>query len=284
MTVANVQGLIEEDGVVRGVRYRGRDGWHEVRAMLTVGADGRFSEVRHLAGFEPIKTSPPMDILWFRLPRLPDDPEEFGALFGRFGRGHILVVFDRFDYWQVGYVFQKGHYQELRAAGLEALRRSVAELEPQFVKHLETLTDWHQLSLLSVESSRCPRWYKPGLLLIGDAAHVMSPVGGVGVNYAIQDAVVASNLLGASLKMGRIEVSDLAGVQRRREWPVRIIQAAQSLVQRRVIGSALRSQQMLSIPPFVRFLFRIPILRDLPARLIGFGPTRVHVNGGAGTS
>ncbi|MFY9583242.1 MAG: FAD-dependent oxidoreductase [Candidatus Acidiferrales bacterium] len=277
---ANVQRLIEEDGVVRGVRYQGPEGWHEVRALLTVGADGRFSFVRHLAGFEPIKTSPPMDVLWFRLPRLPEDPMDSGGAFGGLGRGRIFIVLDRYDYWQAGLVFPKGHYQELRAQGLEALRKNIIEIEPRFAKHTEHLTDWHQLSLLSVESSRCPRWYKRGLLLIGDAAHVMSPVGGVGINYAIQDAVVAANVLTGPLKVGRVQPSDLAEVQRQREWPTRTIQAIQSFLQKRVIANVLRSQETIRVPRYIRLLFRIPLLRDLPARLIAFGVRRVHVRSG----
>ena len=277
--VANVESLIEENSSVRGVRYLGTDGWHEVRALLTVAADGRFSKIRHLVGFEPIKTSPPMDILWFRLPHLPEDPQEdSGRVMGGFGGGRILAVFDRFDYWQVGYVFPKGTHQQVRTAGLEALRNSIVAIEPRFAHHVASLTDWHQFSLLSVESSRCPRWYKPGLLLIGDAAHVMSPVGGVGINYAIQDAVVAANLLASSLKAGRLEVSDLAKVQREREWPTRIIQAIQSFVQKRLIASVLRSQTSMTIPRFVRVLFRIPVLRDIPARLIAFGIRPAHVS------
>ena len=274
---ANVQRLVEEDGVVRGVRYLGPDGWHEVRALLTVGADGRFSFVRHLADFEPIKTSPPMDVLWFRLPRLPEDPEVTGGAVGGVGRGRIFIALDRYDYWQAGYVFPKGHYQDLRAQGLDVLRRSITEIEPQFAKHVERLTDWHQLSLLSVESGRCPRWYKPGLLLIGDAAHVMSPVGGVGINYAIQDAVVAANILAGPLKAGRVDVADLAEVQRQREWPTRIIQAVQSFITQRIVANVLRSQQAVRIPWYVRLVFRIPILRDLPARLVAFGVRQVHV-------
>jgi len=277
---ANVQRLIEEDGVVRGVRYQGPEGWHEVRALLTVGADGRFSVVRHLAGFEPIKTSPPMDVLWFRLPRLPEDPMDSGGAIGGLGRGRIFIALDRYDYWQAGLVFPKGHYQELRAQGVEALRKNIIEIEPRFAKHTEHLTDWHQLSLLSVESSRCPRWYKRGLLLIGDAAHVMSPVGGVGINYAIQDAVVAANVLTGPLKAGRVQPSDLAEVQRQREWPTRTIQAIQSFLQKRVIANVLRSQETIRVPRYIRLLFRIPLLRDLPARLIAFGVRRVHVRSG----
>ena len=274
--VANVGELIESVGRVSGVRYQSTDGWHEVRAQLTVGADGRFSKVRHLAGFEPIKTSPPMDILWFQLPHLPGD-ESSDRLLGGFGMGRALAVFDRLDYWQLGYIFPKGQYQAVRAAGMEAFRRSIVEIEPRFVKHVEALTEWHQCSLLSVESSRCPLWYRPGLLLIGDAAHVMSPVGGVGINYAVQDAVVAANVLTKPLKAGQLPVEALAEVQRQREWPTRAIQALQSAVQRRVIATVLQSKGPQTIPWFVRLFFRIPVLRDIPARIIAFGVRRVRL-------
>jgi 2-polyprenyl-6-methoxyphenol hydroxylase-like FAD-dependent oxidoreductase len=219
-----------------------------------------------------------MDILWFRLPHLPEDPQDdAGLVRGGFANGRMLAVFDRFEYWQVGYVFPKGTYQEVRAAGLEALRNSIVAIEPSFAKHVASLTDWHQFSLLSVESSRCPRWCKPGLLLIGDAAHVMSPVGGVGINYAIQDATVASNVLAAPLKAGRVAVSDLAKVQADREWPTRIMQAAQSVVQKRIIANVLRSGNEMRIPASVRLAVRIPIVRDIPAKLIAFGVHRAHV-------
>lgn len=274
--VANVGELIENEGRVVGVRYQSTEGWHEVRALLTVGADGRFSKVRQLAGFEPIKTSPPMDILWFQLPHLQGD-EHSDRVMGGFGGGRLLAVFDRMDYWQVGYVFPKGQYQQVRAEGLEAFRKSIAQIEPSFAKHVQSLTEWHQCSLLSVESSRCRIWYKPGLLLIGDAAHVMSPVGGVGINYAVQDAVVATNVLAEPLKNGRVRVEDLAEVQRQREWPTRVIQALQSTLQTRLIASALQTQGTLRIPFLMRVFFRFPILRDLPARLLAFGARRVRL-------
>ncbi|MDP8947751.1 MAG: FAD-dependent oxidoreductase [Actinomycetota bacterium] len=277
---ARVRGLVEEDGVVRGVRYEGEGGWHEVRAILTVGADGRGSRVRRLAGFEPVKTSPPMDVLWFKLPRKPDDPE--GAM-GRFGRGHIAILLDRFDYWQVGYVIPKGTFPELRREGIGALRRSFAELAPEFAGRVEHLEDWKQVSLLSVESSRCPRWYRPGLLLIGDASHVMSPVGGVGINYAIQDAVVAANVLAEPLRESQERLVDLdtrylAAVQRRRELPTRLIQRLQTLVQQQLLAPALRSRAPFAPPPFVRLLLRIPSVRAIPSRIVGFGlwPVRVR--------
>jgi 2-polyprenyl-6-methoxyphenol hydroxylase-like FAD-dependent oxidoreductase len=276
---ARVRELVEEDGVIRGVRYEGNDGWHEVRAVLTVGADGRGSRVRRLAGFEPVKTSPPMDVLWFKLPREPDDPE--GAM-GRIGRGHIAILLDRFDYWQAGYVIPKGTFPELRHEGIESLRRSFAELIPEFADRLERLEDWKQVSLLSVESSRCPRWYRPGLSLIGDAAHVMSPVGGVGINYAIQDAVVAANVLAGPLKDSQAQLKDLdtkylAAVQWRRELPTRFIQMLQTQIQRRVLASVLRSEQPLAPPGWLRLLIRVPLVRSVPARIVGFGlwPVRV---------
>ena len=275
---ANVEQLVEENCQVRGVRYLAGDGMHELRATLTVGADGRFSRVRHLLGFEPVVTSSPMDILWFRIPHIPGDlPEAEGRVFGGAAGGRILVVFDRFDYWQVGFVFPKGQYQNLRAAGLDSLRRSIVEIEPHFAEHVKTLTDWHQFSLLSVESSRCPRWFKPGLLLIGDAAHVMSPIGGVGINYAVQDAVVAANLLTAPLKAGHVQVEDLAKVQQEREWPTKVIQAIQSAIQNRLLANVLRSQTVPTVPWYVRLFFKIPVLRDLPARMLAFGVRRVRL-------
>src|SRR5262249_36648587 len=160
-------------------------------------------------------------------------------------RGRIMIVLDHGDYWQAGLVFPKGKYQDLRSHGLEALRQSIAEIDSRFAPHAEHLTDWSQCSLLSVESSRCQTWYKPGLLLVGDAAHVMSPVGGVGINYAIQDAVVAANVLAGPLLAGRIQLSDLAEVQRQRERPTRIIQALQAFAQKRVVAAALQRQEPL---------------------------------------
>jgi 2-polyprenyl-6-methoxyphenol hydroxylase-like FAD-dependent oxidoreductase len=176
-------------------------------------------------------------------------------------------------------VIAKGSYQSLRGQGIEGLRRLIVEIEPRLANHVESLRDWQQVSLLSVESSRCPRWYQPGLLLIGDAAHAMSPVGGVGINYAVQDAVVAANLLTKPLLAGRISTDQLRAVQSKRQWQVRIIQAFQTQIQQRVIATALeaREQQGLSIPWFVRAFTRIPFLRDLPPRMMALGVVRVRV-------
>ncbi|WP_026731988.1 FAD-dependent oxidoreductase [Fischerella sp. PCC 9605] len=267
---ANVQELIEEDGVVKGVRYRGHGGWHEVRAILTVGADGRHSRLRQLGGFASIQTSPPMDVLWFRLPKRPEDPE--GAM-GRIGRGHILVMLDRGEQWQIAYLIPKGGYQEIRATGMEALRKSIVEVVPELQDRIEHLQNWSQIAFLSVESSRLVRWYRLGLLLIGDAAHVMSPVGGVGINYAIQDAVVAANVLSQPLKQGRVELRHLAKVQRQRELPTRVIQAFQAFMQQRIAARVLSSNQQFQLPPWLR----LPWLRDLLARLIAYGIFPAHV-------
>jgi len=274
---ANVNRLVAESGIVRGVQYLAPDGAHEIRSPLTVGADGRFSLLRRLAGFEPIKTSPPMDVLWFRLPKMPSEPEIVGGAFGGIGGGRIFILLERNEYWQAALVFPKGQYQQLHSAGVEAIRESIAEIEPRFAPHAESLTEWHQLTLLSVESSRCPLWHKPGLLLIGDAAHVMSPVGGVGINYAIQDAVVAANVLSAGLKSGRVSDADLAEVQRHREWPTRVIQSVQSFLQRHIIAGALNTAQAGNVPWQLRLFAKIPVVRDIPPRLIAFGPRRVRL-------
>ncbi|MCA1630671.1 MAG: FAD-dependent oxidoreductase, partial [Acidobacteria bacterium] len=274
---ARVEELIEESGGVRGVRYRdGDDGWHEVRSALTVGADGRGSRVRHLSGLDAgtLKTSPPIDVLWFRLPRAPGDPEGF---IGRIGAGHAVVMLDRLDEWQIGYIIFKGTYQQVRAAGLDALKKSFAETAPEYAERVAHLKEWKQVSMLSVESSRLKTWYRAGLLLIGDAAHIMSPVGGVGINYAIQDAAAAANVLVEPLRRGNVTNEQLRRVQRERELPTRIIQTIQTFIQRRVLAGVLGSRQTVAVPFLIRLLLRTPILRDLPARFIAFGFRPAHM-------
>ncbi len=273
---ASVQRLVQEDGVTRGVRYRGADDqWHEVRAALTVGADGRFSKVRALSGIVPIKSSPPMDVLWFRLPRRPDDPRDQITFY--IGGGLFVLFLDRGDEWQVGYVLMKGKFAETKAAGLDALRANLVRLVPWVADRAEHLHDWKQVAVLSVESSRVPTWHQPGLLLIGDAAHVMSPVGGVGINYAIQDAVETANILADALKAGQVSEAQLAEVQKCREPAVKAIQRFQGLVQEQVVRTALGSDRPFRLPWPARLLLAIPILRDLPAKLIAFGIRRVRV-------
>jgi 2-polyprenyl-6-methoxyphenol hydroxylase-like FAD-dependent oxidoreductase len=271
---AQVDELVKEDGRVRGVRYRGADGYHEVRTVLTVGADGRFSRLRKLAGFEPIKSSPPMDVLWFRLPLKATDPPQ---PLGRFLDGKAFVMLRRHDHWQIGYVISKGGYQQVRAAGLDALKSTITKCAPLMEDRVDELKTWQQISVLSVESSYVPRWYLPGLLLIGDAAHVMSPVAGTGINYAIQDAVVAANVLAGKLRYGVVETHDLAKVQRLRALPTKAIQALQAFLQRQLLAPMLQGKRAPRANPIARTLMRSRLTRYLAARLVAIGFRQVHV-------
>ena len=273
---ANVQRLVKEDGRVRGVQYRGADNaWHEVRAPLTVAADGRFSKLRSLSGLTPKATAPPMDVVWFRLPRRPGDPEDRGAIYVK--GGHFAAVLDRAEDWQIGFAILKGSFHNLKQASIDALRESVADVVPWMADRVGGLTDWGQVSVLSVESSRLAQWHLPGLLLIGDAAHVMSPVGGVGINCAIQDAVEAANVLRLPLKNQRISEDDLAAVQRRREPAIRVVQRIQAYLQRRIAAPALRPGTSFRPPLLLRIGQHVPLLRDLPAKMLAFGPRRVRI-------
>lgn len=194
----------------------------------------------------------------------------------RFGPGRIMVVINRVDHWQLGYFIPPGSYKHIRDAGLEAMRRSIAELEPAFAQHVEHLTDWDQLSLLSVASNRCRRWYKPGLLLIGDAAHTMTPAAGAGIKYAVEDAVVAANVLAGPLMAGRVEPRDLAKVQRQRELPTRLIQIFGAFAVKQAL-QILRSKDPPRLPLLARLLVRTPLVSHVLPRIIGLGFWRVHV-------
>lgn len=278
---ARVRDLVREGGAVRGVLYDGPDGARrEVRSALVVGTDGRFSKVRKLAGLEPVGGEPPMDVVWFDVPREEGDPEDAGAIF-RCGRGGLLVLMDHFDHWQVGYLIPKGHYARLKDKGLPAFRRAVLELAPELKERVGGIREWRQVSLLSVASDRLKRWYAPGLLVIGDAAHVVSPVGGIGINLAIQDAVEAANVISGPLREGRLRTEHLRAVQWRRSPAVRIVQLAQELAQRWVVASALDPEpdEPFRLPRSLKFALRVPVLRDLPARLIAFGAWPVRVRG-----
>jgi 2-polyprenyl-6-methoxyphenol hydroxylase-like FAD-dependent oxidoreductase len=242
---AEVTELLEEDGVIRGVRYEAPDGAHEVRAPLTVAADGRHSRVRERSGLEVIETGPPIDVLWFRLPRREEDPEESS---GYIGAGKVLVFINRGDYWQTAYVIPKGADRRVRGAGLEAFRRSIGEAVPYVAARTGELRDWGQVKLLSVQIDHLRRWHRPGLLCIGDAAHAMSPVGGVGINLAIQDAVAAANALAQPLLEGSVGIRHLRSVQRRREIPAQAIPGVQTLTHRRVFAPAVSSGGLPSPP------------------------------------
>jgi 2-polyprenyl-6-methoxyphenol hydroxylase-like FAD-dependent oxidoreductase len=269
---AHVEAIVEEGGAVRGVRYKDAGGaTHEVRAALTVAADGRGSRIARLVGFSPQRQAPEMDVIWLRLPKKDGDLPDEGALYS--GEGRFMVVFDRESEWQAGYVISKGGYKALREAGIAELQRNVARLVPWLADRVQALDDWKKTHMLTVEANRLPLWHKPGLLFIGDAAHAMSPVGGVGINYAIGDAVEAANVVSEKLREGRsVEDADLAEVQRRREPAVRTIQNVQAAIQARVVGETLRHKRRF-VPPWpVRLLLKTPILRDIPARMLAFGP------------
>lgn len=272
---AEVVDLIESDGRVCGVRASTPDGPLEVRAGLTVGADGRRSTVRARAGLRVIDVGAPIDVLWLRLPRRPGDP---ALPLGRFDRGHVLVMIDRGDYWQCGDVIPKGGYDALRARGFDAFRRDLVEVAPLLADRVDTLKGWDDVKLLTVTVDRLERWHRPGLLCIGDAAHAMSPVGGVGINLAIQDAVAAANLLAGPLRAGApADDALLRRVQRRRGWPTRLTQRLQVLIQNRVLGRVLGAKGPFKPPWPVRLLQHWPFLRRIPARVIGIGFRPEHV-------
>ena len=266
--------LYDADGRVCGVRYRGPHGWGEVRASLVVGADGRFSRLRKLVNLQPRQIASSMDVLWFRLTRTPGEIRE-GLL--RFGKQGIMALLDRPDHWQIGFVIPKGKYREIRDASLESFRQTIVEICPFFADRVEELKEWKQISVLSVNADCLPRWYVPGLLLIGDAAHTMSPVGGIGINCAIQDAVVAGNVLSARLESGEeIRVQDLAAVQHQRELSVKLLLKYQYFLQKRLLRASLDEANF--DPPFIiRLLFGIPFIRNFLTRMIVFGPNPAHV-------
>jgi 2-polyprenyl-6-methoxyphenol hydroxylase-like FAD-dependent oxidoreductase len=271
---AEAVGLVEESGRVVGVEVMTAEGKREVRADLVVGADGRHSTVRQRAGLDVRELGAPMDVLWFRLSRRADDPAN---VMGIFGSGRIFVMINRDSYWQCGYVIAKGTIEEIRRRGIEAFRESVARIVPFARDRVAELRGWEDVSLLTVRVDRLSRWYRPGLLCIGDAAHAMSPVGGIGINLALQDAVAASNLLAAPLLERRLTNDDLAGVQRRRELPTRVTQWLQVQVQKRVIAPVLGGAAPKRLPLALRLLRRYAFLRRLPARLIGIGVRPEHV-------
>jgi 2-polyprenyl-6-methoxyphenol hydroxylase-like FAD-dependent oxidoreductase len=275
-TRAAVTGLIEEGGRVAGVRATTPDGPLEVRADLVVGADGRHSTVRDRAGLPVRDLGAPIDVLWMRVSRRPTDPDQ---VFGRFGPGYVFVMLYRGEYWQCAFVIPKGGFDEVKARGLAAFRAEVAAAAPLLADRVGELDDWDRVKLLTVQVDRLRRWWKPGLLCIGDAAHAMSPVGGVGINLAIQDAVAAANVLAEPLLAGRVREADLRAVQRRREWPTRVTQRVQVLIHNRVLTPTLRSRGTFTALPWpVRLLRRFPVLRRVPARLIGVGVRPEHVH------
>ncbi len=271
---AEAADLIEENGRVVGIRAKTAEGPLEIRAELTVGADGRHSIVRSRAKLEVKSMGAPMDVLWTRISRKNTDPEQ---TLGRVDRGKILVMINREEYWQCAFVIPKGAADEIRQRGLPAFRDELVALSPFLRDRVEELRDWKDVSLLTVAVDRLTDWSRPGLLCIGDAAHAMSPIGGVGINLAIQDAVAASNILGPRFRAGSVTERDLQAVQKRRMFPTRLTQGMQIVIQNNVISRVLAGDKPLTVPWPLKLLGRWPILRRIPARVVGVGFRPEHV-------
>lgn len=272
-------GLIREGGRVVGVEaIAGKEEpgrLLKVRADLVIAADGRDSRLRAASNLPVTDYGAPMDALWFRLPRKATDTDE---TFGRFDRGRIFIMLNRGDYWQCAYVIAKGANERVRSQGLAAFREGLGRLLPFEAERAESIEDWEQVKLLVVQVNRMQRWHMPGFLCIGDAAHAMSPVGGVGVNLAVQDAVATANLLAAKLKAGAMNEDDLAAVQTRREYPARMTQRMQLFVQKNLISGVLEAKTVPRAPLVMRLIASVPLLKRIPAWLIGIGLRAEHVS------
>lgn len=267
-------GLVFDGDRVTGVVARSPSGPLTIKADLVIAADGRNSTLREAAGFVPENLGAPMDVMWFRLPRLPTDTEETQ---GRFDAGHIFIMLQRGEYWQCAYIIPKGGDAATRAAGIEAFRKSVGALLPFDPARANEIPDWDHVKLLTVAVDRLKTWTKPGFLCIGDAAHAMSPIGGVGINLAVQDAVAAANRLWQPLKEGDLQMSDLRAIQSRRTFPTIATQRLQLVIQNSVISKALKATGPLQPPGFVRLVSEFPFLSRFTARVLGLGFRPEHI-------
>jgi 2-polyprenyl-6-methoxyphenol hydroxylase-like FAD-dependent oxidoreductase len=274
MMQAEVDDLLWDGDKVIGLSAKRPEGALDVRTDLVVGADGRHSTVRDRAGLDVEDLGAPMDVLWMRLSKQPGDGSQ---TLGRILPGRMFVMIDRGDYWQCAYIIRKGGFEEVKRKGLEALRASLIEIDPKLADRVRELAAWDDIKLLTVRVDRLKRWYRQRLLCIGDAAHAMSPVGGVGINLAIQDAVAAANILAAPLRAGPVPEDVLALVQKRRQWPTEMTQAMQIFVQKRVISNVLSLTETPRAPFAARLLNWFPVLCRIPARLIGMGFRPEHV-------
>jgi 2-polyprenyl-6-methoxyphenol hydroxylase-like FAD-dependent oxidoreductase len=268
--------LIEEDGRVVGIRAKTEQGDVNAYADLVIGADGRSSTLRERAGMEVEDFGVPIDVLWFRVAKTAADTE---PALGRISNGKMLVTIDRGDYYQCGSIIRKGAFEEIKRRGLEAFREEMVSVAPFLRGAVGAIDDWDKVKLLTVQVNRLRQWYRPGLLFIGDAAHAMSPAGGVGINLAIQDAVAASTLLAEKLRQRDWQTDDLRRVQQRREWPARMTQSIQVFIHRQMFSSRSNPDKALSIPWPARALLWLmaPVLRRVAARLVGIGFRAEHV-------
>jgi 2-polyprenyl-6-methoxyphenol hydroxylase-like FAD-dependent oxidoreductase len=272
---ADVTGLLTNHDKITGVTATTPDGPLEVHAKLVIGTDGRQSTIRKEAALTVIETGAPIDVLWFRLSRRNDDP---GQVLGNFSRGRILILVGRTTYWQCGYVIDKDGFEKLKADGLNKFRMDLAETSPFLKDRLLELTSWTDIQLLSVKIDHLHTWYREGLICIGDAAHAMSPVGGVGINLAIQDAVAAANFLWQPLRdQADVPLTVLARLQIRRTFPTRVTQALQVRIQQE-INSRRKAGEKTGVPLFLRWVDRFPLLRRIPAWLVGIGVRPEHVH------
>ena len=267
--------LLMKDSRVIGVRARTPDGELKIYADLVIRADGRHSITQTRAHLKQLQFGVPIDVLWMRIPKRHGDPKQ---TLGFFQSGRLLVLLDRDDYWQCGFVIPKGGFEEIKKRGLTQFQNQIASFADFLRDRVAELDDWSKIKLLTVQVNRLRDWCCEGLLCIGDSAHAMSPAGGVGINLAIQDAVATANLLAEKLQRGPVHVDDLRTVQARREWPTRLIQAMQVFIHRHVVtGESLREKKS-SLPFALRLLQWFPILRQLPARFIGLGPRPEHIH------
>jgi 2-polyprenyl-6-methoxyphenol hydroxylase-like FAD-dependent oxidoreductase len=274
MKETEVTDLIQENGAIAGLTAKTPTGHIDLRADLTISADGRHSTVREKSGLKVQNIGAPMDVLWFRLSRIPGDPEQ--AL-GRIDYGKMMIMLDRNDYWQCGFIIRKGDFDTIKSQGLPSFQDSIRLLAPFLNNRPTEITSWDQVKLLTVTVDRLPTWQRPGLPCIGDAAHAMSPIGGVGINLAIQDAVASANILIPKLKAGPINESILAEIQSRREWPVKMTQRFQVIIQNRVIRRVLNDTTRPKLPWPLKLIRRFPTLRRIPARIIGIGFRPEHI-------
>jgi len=271
---AEARDLIEENGRIVGLIADTPDGALTIRADLVVGCDGRHSTVREKAGLKSDDYGAPMDVLWFRVSHKGGDKAD---TFGHIEAGRLMVMFDRGDYWQCAYVIPKGGIERVKSDGLEAFHVRVVEMSPFLSDRIGELKSWDDLKLLSVTVDRLRKWWRPGLICIGDAAHAMSPIGGVGINMAVQDAVAAANRLAGPLRAGKVTDEDLQAIEERRTLPMRFTQWLQLTIQRRVISRVLASHERPKAPAFFKLFGVFPILRSIPARLVGIGIRPEHV-------